>query len=169
MDSALHIVYFLSLVPQSCPWPVARQAPLSMGFPRQGYWSGVPGLPCPSQGDLSDPGVEPAFRAWQVDSLLLSHLGSPDIHIHVSILPQEPFSNGSSYWIPLLWRRKGTAAASVKKCCSGETCRSRKHRSLPLHQPLSLPLVPPTGRACKAHVVCGQWRGWKGGFGAKRE
>ena len=63
MDSALHIVYFLSLVPQSSPWPVARQAPLCMGFPRQGYWSGVPGLPCPSQGDLSDPGVEPAFRA----------------------------------------------------------------------------------------------------------
>ena len=38
------------------PWTVARQAPLSMGFPRQEYWSG---LPFPSPGDLPDPGMEP--------------------------------------------------------------------------------------------------------------
>ena len=46
------------LVTQSCqtlatPWTVARQAPLSMGFPRQAHWSG---LPFPSPGDLPDPG-----------------------------------------------------------------------------------------------------------------
>ena len=38
------------------PWTVACQAPLSMGFPRQGYWSG---LPFPSLGDLHDPGIQP--------------------------------------------------------------------------------------------------------------
>ena len=37
------------------PWTVACQAPLSMGFPRQEYWSG---LPFPSSGDLPDPGIE---------------------------------------------------------------------------------------------------------------
>ena len=37
-------------------WTMARQTPLSMGFSRQGYWSG---LPCPSPGDLPDPGIEP--------------------------------------------------------------------------------------------------------------
>ena len=37
------------------PWTVAHQAPLSMGFSRQEYWSG---LPFPSPGDLSDPGIE---------------------------------------------------------------------------------------------------------------
>ena len=37
------------------PWTVAYQAPLSMGFSRQGYWYG---LPFPSQGDLPDPGIE---------------------------------------------------------------------------------------------------------------
>ena len=37
---------------------VASQAPLSMGFSRQEYWSG---LPCPPSGDLTDPGIEPAF------------------------------------------------------------------------------------------------------------
>ena len=38
-------------------WTVARQAPLSMGFSRQEYWSG---LPCPPPGDLPDPGIKPA-------------------------------------------------------------------------------------------------------------
>ena len=37
-------------------WTVACQVPLSMGFSRQGYWSG---LPFPSPGDLPDPGMEP--------------------------------------------------------------------------------------------------------------
>ena len=37
-------------------WTVAHQAPLSMGFSRQEYWSG---LPCPPPGDLPDPGIEP--------------------------------------------------------------------------------------------------------------
>ena len=38
------------------PWTAAHQAPLSVGFPRQEYWSG---LPFPSPGDLPDPGIEP--------------------------------------------------------------------------------------------------------------
>ena len=38
------------------PWTVAHQAPLSMGFSRQEYWSG---LPFPTPGDLPDPGIEP--------------------------------------------------------------------------------------------------------------
>ena len=42
------------------PWTVARQAPLSMGFPRQEYWSG---LLFPSLGDLIDPGIGPMFPA----------------------------------------------------------------------------------------------------------
>ena len=39
------------------PWAIAHQAPLSMEFPRQEYWSGLPF----SQGDLDDPGIEPTF------------------------------------------------------------------------------------------------------------
>ena len=41
-------------------WTVAHQAPLSMGFPRQGHWSG---LPFPSPGDLPGPGIEPVSPA----------------------------------------------------------------------------------------------------------
>ena len=48
------------------PWTVAHQAPLSMEFSRQEYWSE---LPFPSPGDLSDPGIEPRFPALQEDSL----------------------------------------------------------------------------------------------------
>ena len=58
------------------PWTVALQAPLSMGFSRQEYWSG---LPCPPPGDLPQPGIKPASPAasiLQADSLLLSFWGS---------------------------------------------------------------------------------------------
>ena len=63
------------------PWTVACQAPLSMEFSRQEYWSGQP---FPSPGDLPDPGIGPTsasqvdsfFFFLQVDSLLLGHLGS---------------------------------------------------------------------------------------------
>ena len=41
------------------PWTVAHQAPLSMGFSRQEYWSG---LPCPPLGDLPNPEIEPTFH-----------------------------------------------------------------------------------------------------------
>ena len=56
-------------------WTVACQAPLSMGFPRQEYWSG---LPLPSPGDLPDPRIELESPAWLAYSLPLHHLGSPE-------------------------------------------------------------------------------------------
>ena len=68
------------LVAKSCPtlvttWTVACQAPLSMGFSRQEYWSG---LPCPPPGDRSDPGIELAsLLHWQVGSLPLVSPGKP--------------------------------------------------------------------------------------------
>ena len=48
------------------PWTVAYQAPPSMEFSRQEYWSG---LPCPSPGDLPDLGIEPGSPTWQADAL----------------------------------------------------------------------------------------------------
>ena len=47
-------------------WKVAYQAPPSMGFSRQEYWSG---LPFPSPGDLPNPGIEPGSPALQTDGL----------------------------------------------------------------------------------------------------
>ena len=59
-ESLSHVGLFVT------PWTVACQAPLSMEFSRQGYWGG---LPCPSPGDLPDPGVEPMSPSLQADSL----------------------------------------------------------------------------------------------------
>ena len=56
------------------PWTVALQAPLSMGFSRQEYWSG---LPCPPPGDLPNPGIQPRFPALQADSLPSVPPGKP--------------------------------------------------------------------------------------------
>ena len=66
---------FSSLVTKSCltlviPLTVAHQAPLSMGFPRQEYWTGRRN-PFPSPGGLSDPGIEPRSPTLQADSLLM--------------------------------------------------------------------------------------------------
>ena len=48
------------------PWTVDHQAPPSMGFSRQEYWSG---LPLPSPGDLPNPGIEPRSPALQAAAL----------------------------------------------------------------------------------------------------
>ena len=72
-------VSYCCLVTKSCPtlvtpWTVARQAPLSMRFPRQEYCSG---LPFPSLRDLPNPGIRPMTPTLQADSLPLNHQGSP--------------------------------------------------------------------------------------------
>ena len=57
-------------------WTIAHQAPLSMGFSRQEYWSG---LPCPPTGNLSTQGLDPCLLCplWQADSLPLVPPGKP--------------------------------------------------------------------------------------------
>ena len=56
------------------PWTVAYQAPSSIGFSRQEYWSG---LPFPSPGDLPDPGIELGSPELQADSLPTELSGEP--------------------------------------------------------------------------------------------
>ena len=71
------------------PWTADLQAPLFMGFFRQGYWSG---LPFPSPGDLPYPEIRPASPvspALQADSVLLSHQGSP-LHKDEDIIKLDP-------------------------------------------------------------------------------
>ena len=56
------------------PWTEAHQASLSMGFSRQGHWSGLPFLP---PGDLLGPGIEPRSPVLQADSSLCEAPGKP--------------------------------------------------------------------------------------------
>ena len=67
-SSPSHVQLFLT------PWTVTRQAPLSMGFPRQKYWGG---LPCPPPGDLPDPGIKPGSPALRHIPHCMSHEGNP--------------------------------------------------------------------------------------------
>ena len=81
------------------PWTVGYQPPLSMGFPRQEYWSG---LPCPPPRDLPDSGIKPASPAspaLQVHSLLLSHW------VHFKSRNSHHIVNSAQFWhIPHLAR-----------------------------------------------------------------
>ena len=66
-----HVRLFVTL------WAVAHQAPLSMGFSRQEYWSA---LPCPRLGNLPDPGIKPmslTFPVWAGGFFTTCQLGSP--------------------------------------------------------------------------------------------
>ena len=82
------IVMYVSImhacsVAQSCPtletpWTVAHQAPLSMGFFRQEYWSG---LASPTPEDLPDPGIEPVSPALQIDSLPAEPSGKTNCYV----------------------------------------------------------------------------------------
>ena len=59
----------------AAPWTVAHQAPPSMGFSRQEYWSW---LPLPSPGHLPDPGIEPRSPTLQADALTSEPPGKPN-------------------------------------------------------------------------------------------
>ena len=86
---------FLNLVKYVCvfscvqlfatPWIIAHQAPLSVGFPGQEHWGR---LPLPSPGHIPTQGSNLCLLEWQVNSLLLRHLGSPS----------------QVYWNSNLWR-----------------------------------------------------------------
>ena len=88
------------------PWTVAHQAPLSMGFSRQEYWSG---LPFPSPGDLPNPGIEPRSPAMQADALTSEPPGKL-IWVVISIKIR-----------PSLWSR---TYPSTRSECSSESCLS---------------------------------------------
>ena len=61
------------------PWTIDCQAPLFMESSREEYWSRLAFL---SSGDLPNPGIEPKSSALQVDFLLVSHYGSPDLFLN---------------------------------------------------------------------------------------
>ena len=93
-------------------WTAACQAPLSMGFSRQEYWSG---LPFPSLGDHLNPGIEPRYPTWQADSSWSEPLGK---HIPIQYLfvylqfifpTSTKFLNWQQFtcfahdWVPSIW------------------------------------------------------------------
>ena len=85
------------------PWTVVFQPPPSMGFSRQEYWSG---LPCPSPGDLPDPGIEPGSPTLQTDSLPSEPPGNP-------CLGNWTTTNVSKTYVIVLWPLMGRTVLSA--------------------------------------------------------
>ena len=79
------------------PWMVARQAPLSLGFSRQEYWSG---LSFPPPGRLPNPGIEPRSPALQTDSLPAELPGNPPSSIPCYKVHKYPISFPNSVLFP---------------------------------------------------------------------
>ena len=81
------------------PWTVAHQAPLSMGFSRQEYWSG---LPCPPSGDLPNPGIESRSPYCRWILYYLNHQGGTPFII-LSYIVTDPFYflYFTGFWIVL--------------------------------------------------------------------
>ena len=84
------------------PWTAALQAPLSMGFPEQESWSGLPFL---SPGDLPEAGIEPTSPALQADSLPLSHQEpSGCLYVYIkTYLNTNWFVLKGNTWDPVEW------------------------------------------------------------------
>ena len=89
------------------PWTVAHQALLSMEFSKQEYWSGCHFL---LQGIFPTQGSNPRLLHWQVDSLPLHHLGSPDYHLFLQIvvLAHIHALSSSCFW---------AVSAGLNSCC----------------------------------------------------
>ena len=80
------------VVPDSfmTPWTIVHQAPLSMGFPRQEHWTG---LPFPSPGDLPNPGIEPASPTLEGTFFTTKPPGKPNTTVAILIYNTERFNN----------------------------------------------------------------------------
>ena len=115
------------------PWTVAYQAPPTMGFSRQEYWSG---LPFPSPGDLPNPGIEPGSPTLEADALTSE---PPSL---------ERFKNPKSWWEGLKECSKNTSGplfsilsppqlAKFRVSAHTSTTSSRVPRLLQPHTPSS--------------------------------
>ena len=86
-DVLIHVCVHTQLLSRvllfATSWTVAHQAPLSMGFSRQDYWSGLPYNP---PGDLPNPGIEPRSPALWAEALTSEPPGKPHIRMRVGFL-----------------------------------------------------------------------------------
>ena len=97
-------------------WTVAHQAPLSMGFSRWEYWTG---LPCPPPGDLLDPRVEPtsAFISYIAGIFFIHRATWEGLLINYAPIKQKLYlKNKVSPWTPLL------SLGSSLVCLCGQSC-----------------------------------------------
>ena len=92
------------------PWTIAHQAPMSMGFSKQEYWSG---LPCPSPENLPNPGLELRSLVLQADSLpseppgKLKNTGVSSLSLLQGIFPTQESTQGLLHCRQILYQPPG--------------------------------------------------------------
>ena len=128
VKSPSHVWLFATL------WTVASQAPPSMGFSRQEYWSG---LPFPSPGDLPNPRIEPGSPALQADSLPTELWRKPSAYNSVTLLLTQDeiyrlqvFHHRLEYLFPMWHSFLCSVAQSCQTLCDPWT--------IPCQAPLSM-------------------------------
>ena len=123
------------------PWTLAYQAPPSMGFPRQEYWSG---LPFPSPGDLPDPGIEPGSPALQTDAFTFWATREAQLYekVWLKVWPASCLENprdGGAWWAAvygvaqsrtrLKWLSSSSCFPCYHKNYSSRLTHAVRHRS----------------------------------------
>ena len=146
--TTLLIGYILNVLSRSVmsdseiPWTIFRQTPLSMGFPRQEYWSG---LPCSPPGDLSDPGMEPTSPVVSCTAggfFICWASGKPILQYKIKSLKKikiKKKSGSISHWVSFICKALeillcGTCQFPLKDCCL--LLRQRQSRGPVLHPKL---------------------------------
>ena len=99
-------------------WTIAHQAPLSMGFSRQEYWSG---LPFPSPGELPDPGIEPRSPALQADALTSEPPGKPTLQ-QENRLNEKPRHRNEQRPFTATRKSESVVAQSCLTLCNAMDC-----------------------------------------------
>ena len=106
------------------PWTVAQQAPLSIDFSRQEYWSG---LPCPPPGDLPDSGIKPA-----------KHKRQPEFPV---VTRESRRNSRKTTWLPRHRKMKPFPATAPPEKSHVRNWRSKGHLA-PLMRPTKFPEIP---------------------------
>ena len=155
VKSLCHVWLFVT------PWTVACQAPLSLGFSRQEYWSG---LPFPSIGDLPDPGIKPGSPALQADSTIWA---TREAHIgHIYIYTYQIRSDQSliRVWLfatPWIAARQAslsiTNTRSSLRLMSIESVMPSSHLILCRPLLLLLPIPPSISVFSNESTLCMRW------------
>ena len=141
-----HVWFFATL------WTIACQTPLSMGFSRQGYWSG---LPCPTPGDLPDSRIEPSLMS---PALAGGFFNTSTILSFSSVQSLSRVRLFATPWIPARQASLSiTNSQSSPKLLSFESVMPSSHLIL-CHPLLLLPPIPPSIRVFSHEsTLCMRW------------
>ena len=122
------------------PQAVARQAPPSMGFPRQEHWSG---LPFPPPGDLPDPGIEPCPYVSCIGSRLLTTSAFWEAYRIFSCSMRElaPWAEPRTHALGVHWENRVLDTVPPRKCSQHRDFKRKRRKTVLAPNKLNLVLA----------------------------